>query len=70
MVQNLFNSPRKVKMKLVGLDGNAFVIMGACQRNAKRQGWNDADIETVLEAAKSSNYNHLVSVIMEHSEGD
>lgn len=70
MVQNLFNPPRKVKMKLVGLDGNAFVIMDAWQRNAKKQGWNDTDIETVLEEAQYSNYNHLVATIMAHSEGD
>lgn len=70
MVKNIFNPPRKVKMKLVGLDGNAFIIMGAWQRNAKRQNWSDEDIEKVLEEAQSSNYNHLLSVIIEHSDGD
>ena len=38
-MENLFSPPMRVTMNLVGLDGNAFALMGAFQKNARRQGW-------------------------------
>ena len=63
---NLFNPPKFVKMTLVGIDGNAFAIMGAFQREARRQGWTSEEINKVLEEARSSNYDHLLVTIDSH----
>lgn len=59
---------KKVKLELVGLDGNAFSIMGAFQREARRQGWKDEEIRAVLTEAKSGDYDHLLCTIMDHTE--
>lgn len=58
---------KKVKMELVGLDGNAFSIMGAFQNNAKRQGWTKEEIEEVLTKARSGDYDNLLRVMMEYT---
>ena len=59
---------KKVKMKLVGLDGNAFSLMGAFQQNARKQGWNKEEIDEVIKKCMSGDYNNLLRVLMEHTE--
>ena len=59
---------KKVKMKLVGLDGNAFSLMGAFQQNARRQGWKKEEIDVVIKKCMSGDYNNLLRVLMEHTE--
>jgi hypothetical protein len=59
---------KKVKMKLVGLDGNAFSLMGAFQQNARRQGWKKEEIDEVIKKCMSGDYNNLLRVLMEHTE--
>ena len=39
---------KKIKLQLVGLDGNAFSIMGAFSRQAKKEGWSQDEITAVL----------------------
>lgn len=58
----------KVKMRLVGLDGNAFSIMGAFQSEARKQGWDKESITEVLNRAMSGDYNHLLRTIVEVTE--
>ena len=58
----------KVRMNLVGEDGNAFAIMGRFQREARRAGWTQEQINEVLDDCRSSDYNHLLQVMMEHTE--
>jgi hypothetical protein len=62
------SNDKKVKIKLEGLDGNAFALMGAFSNAAKRQGFSQDWIDEVLEDATSRDYNHLLSVLMEHTE--
>jgi len=64
---NLVNG-KTVQMELVGLDGNAFSLMGAFQRNARRQGWNKDEISTVINECMSGDYNHLLSTLIAHTE--
>lgn len=59
---------KKVVMELVGLDGNAFNLMGQFQKNAKRQGWSKEEINMVLDECKKGDYDHLLCVLMEHTE--
>jgi hypothetical protein len=57
---------KKVEMELVGMDGNAFAIMGNFQRAARRAGWDKDEIDAVLKEARSGDYNHLLATIMNH----
>jgi len=57
---------KKVKLKLVGLDGNAFAVMGAFQQQARREKWTTEEIDTVLQEAMSSDYHHLLATIAKH----
>lgn len=54
---------KKIKLNLVGIDGNAFSIMGAFSKQAKKEKWTKEEIDTVLDDATSSNYNHLLATI-------
>jgi hypothetical protein len=58
----------KVKLRLIGLDGNAFILMGAFANAAKRQGWNKEEIEAVLTDCRSGDYDHLLCVLMANTE--
>lgn len=62
------NSNKKVPLDLVGVDGNAFAIMGAFRRQAKRSGWTEEAINLVLKEAQSKDYNHLVATISDYCE--
>lgn len=57
---------KTVNMTLVGLNGNAFALMGAFQNNARRQGWTKEEIDLVCNEAMSSDYNHLVATLDAH----
>jgi hypothetical protein len=58
----------KVKCQLVGLDGNAFAVMGRFQQAARKAGWPKEEIKKVLDDAMSSDYDHLLDVISSHCE--
>jgi len=59
---------KKVKLDLVGLDGNAFSLMGAFQRQARKEKWTQEEIKEVLDKAHSGDYDNLLRVLMEHCE--
>ena len=56
-----------VKLELVGLDGNAFFLMGAFQRAARKQGRTSEEIKAVMDDCTSGDYNHLLSVLVAHT---
>lgn len=66
-----FRSPykvtKKVKMRLIGIDSNAYALLGAFAREARRQGWTTEEIIQVEDRAKSSDYNNLLRVLMAHT---
>lgn len=51
-----------LKLKLIGRDGNAMVILGAAQREMKRAGLDKEKIDEYMKDAVSGDYNHLLSV--------
>lgn len=59
---------QKPRVQLVGRDGNAFAILGACQRAAKAAGWTDEEWQEVHEHMTSADYNHLLATAMEYFE--
>jgi hypothetical protein len=60
---------KKVKLKMVGLDGNAFSILGAFRRQAAKEKWTKDEIQEVLDQAMSGDYYHLVGTIADHCKG-
>ncbi len=59
---------KKINLQLVGLDGNAFSLMGAFQHQAKREKWTEPEIKSVLDAAMSGDYDNLLRVLDSHCE--
>ena len=52
----------KEKYTLVGVDGNAFFIMGYVLKCMRKEKKSQEEVDTYLADAKSSNYDHLVAV--------
>ncbi|MCI2230327.1 hypothetical protein MC378_14200 [Polaribacter sp. MSW13] len=59
---------KTVNLNLIGVNGNAFMIMGVFRRQAKKEGWSQKEIEAVLTDAKSGDYNYLLATIENHCE--
>lgn len=58
----------KPVLKLVGTDGNAFSVLGAARKAARKAGWTDARWEAVRSEAMSGDYDHLLNTFMQHFE--
>lgn len=50
---------------LVGVDGNAFSVMGYVSNAMKKAEFTRQEIEEYRQSAMSSDYNHLLCVSME-----
>jgi hypothetical protein len=55
----------KVKVKLVGQDGNAFVIMGKVTRAMRKAGVPEDQVQAYVDEAKRGNYAHLIGTTMD-----
>ena len=58
----------KVELTQIIKNGNAFAMMGAFRVAAKEAGWNESEIKEVLDDAMSSDYDHLLDVILSNCE--
>ena len=54
-----------MKYSLVGVDGNAFAIMGYTGRALKREGLRDK-VDEMISRATSGDYSNLICVCMEY----
>ena len=61
---------KKIKLRLVGLDGNAFSLMGAFQRQARKEKWTPEEIKAVLSEAMGGDYDHLLVTLSEHCDDE
>ena len=59
---------KKITLTLVGLNGNAFFLMGAFQRQARKEGWSQEEIDAVIKEAMSQDYDYLLAVLDCHCE--
>ena len=50
------------KYNLIGIDGNAFSVMGYVQNAMKHEGKTNEEIKTYLTEAKSGDYENLLCV--------
>jgi hypothetical protein len=57
---------KTVELELVGLEGNAFNLMGVFGAAAKEQGWTKEEVDLVLEEAMSSDFDHLLQTLIVH----
>ena len=59
---------KKIKPKLVGLNGNAFALMGAFRKQAQKEKWTPEEIKSVLDECMSGDYDHLLATLMDHCQ--
>ena len=57
---------KQIKLKLTGLDGNAFALLGAFKRQAEKEKWPAEEIKAVVTEAMKGNYDHLLATLSEH----
>ena len=50
----------KPAVKLIGEDGNAFVILGVCKSAARKAKMPKEKIDAILEEMMSGDYDHLL----------
>ena len=50
------------KYSLIGVDGNAYAIMGYVRNAMKNERYDKEHIDIYLEEAQSGDYNHLLYV--------
>ena len=55
-----------IECDLVGVDGNAYALMGHWKRAARWQEVPEPDIKKVLSLAMSGDYNNLLCVLQRH----
>ena len=59
-------SEQKPKLRLSGMDGNAFMLLGLAQRAARKADWSKDKIEAMMAEATKGNYDHLLQTLMKH----
>lgn len=55
-----------IKISLSTLNGNAFVILGACIKNMKKADFTKDQIENFKNEATSGDYDHLLQTVMKY----
>jgi len=59
---------RTINLDLCELDGNAFSLMGAFRKQARREGWDAKEIDAVMTECQSGDYDHLLQTLMKYCE--
>lgn len=60
----------EIHVQLVGLDGNAFAIIGRCREAMRRAKLGQTEIKQFTDEATSGDYNHLLITCMEWFDVD
>ncbi len=58
----------KPELKLAGLSGNAFAILGRAESAARKAGWGEKETDEMMQEATSGDYDHLLQTMMKHFE--
>ena len=56
---------KRIKVKLIGEDGNAFFILGTVRKALRDAGLKE-EANEFMEKATSGDYDHLLAVVMEY----
>lgn len=62
------NGKDKIKVKLVGTDGNAFAVLGKVIGAMKSAKWSDRDIGNFKVEALMGDYDNLLRVVLDYCE--
>lgn len=57
---------KQIHLRLVGLNGNAFNLLGAFSARARQEGWTSEEIKAVMDHATSGDYDHLLKTLADH----
>jgi len=57
---------KRPALKLTGVDGNAFVILGLARSVGKKAGWSEAELDAMSDEAMTGDYDHLLWVVQKH----
>ena len=63
-IEKLIEKNGKAEGTLLGVDGNAFAIIGYTERQLKRAQWPREDIKQVTNLAMSGDYNNVIATCM------
>lgn len=53
-----------IHVQLTGNDGNGFMVLGLCQRAAKKAGLSEKEISAFMTEAQAGDYSHLLNTAM------
>lgn len=53
-----------IKVNIIGQNGNAFCILGICQRAMEQANCTQQEIDAFMTEATSGDYNHLLAMVM------
>ena len=56
----------KPLVKIIGQNGNAFVILGCCSSAAKRAGWTKEQVDAVMGEMQNGDYDNLLCTVMKY----
>ena len=56
----------EIVIDLTGPEGNAFVLLGYAQRYAKQLGYDEEEIDELMEGMQSGDYENLIQVFDDH----
>jgi hypothetical protein len=54
-----------ITVTLMGQDGNAFIILGLCQKAAQAAGLPKSEIDAFYREATSGDYDHLIRTALQ-----
>lgn len=70
MFPDEYIQPDEDSSSLIGVDGNAFSIMGYVTRTLRRAGNPSSVLDAYREKAMGGDYDHLVATSMAYLDGD
>ena len=59
-----------IKVRLIGEDGNAFMVLGKVRAALRRAGYGREFIKAFTDEATSGDYNHLLATVMQVAEAE
>ena len=64
------NGKDKVRVRLVGEDGNAFAILGRCAVAMRKAGWSENEIQEFNAECEKGDYQHLLMTVSLYTFGN
>ena len=58
----------KPKVKLIGEDGNALMLIAKCRQAMKEAEYSASEIDEITHRMMSGDYDHLLQVVVEEFE--